>query len=66
VSDEDVASLEAAIDSMRIELDEMREERDEARRMYCHAAASIGRCTPARIAEQQGWDLLLSIVKETR
>ena len=32
---EDIASLQAAIDSMRIELDEMRKERGEARRMYC-------------------------------
>jgi hypothetical protein len=27
----------------------------ELQRMYCHAAATIGRCTPSRIAEQQGW-----------
>lgn len=57
---EDIASLQAAIDSMRIELDEMRAERDEARRIAC-LQSCMGddeprEWSPEDFANQQGWD----------
>ena len=36
--------------------EELNREAKELQRMYCHAAALIGRCTPNQIAKQQGWD----------
>lgn len=58
----DVASLQAAIDSMRIELDEMRKERDEARREICERVSTT-RWKPqfplmskTQYAEERGWD----------
>jgi hypothetical protein len=39
-----------------VKCDELNGEAKELQRMYCHAAALIGRCTPNQIAKQQGWD----------
>jgi hypothetical protein len=56
---EDIASLQAAIDSMRIELDEMRKERDEARRELCRIESSASgdpNMTSRAVAADCGWD----------
>lgn len=39
-----------------LKCEELNREAKELQRMYCHAAALIGRCTPNQIAKQQGWD----------
>jgi hypothetical protein len=54
--EKDNASLEAAIDSMRIELDEMRAERDEARWEVCELSGNGSIDSAIRNAKDRGWD----------
>jgi len=60
----DVASLQATIDSQSIMIQELIQERDEARKEYCTVVSCLckGEVTPAKVAQQRGWDCF--IIKE--